>query len=135
LRKRGEIVNGDAFYIVVAIFLLLAAATLLRYVRTREGVDRWLPRELRNAELAYAEMLFRSGGTVPVVAKCDRGYRTKKREIVLLELKIRKINRVYPSDVIELSAQRYAIHLQTGEPVANHAYVLIQQVSGSPRGQ
>jgi len=54
--------------------------------------------------------------------------------IVLLELKTRETDRPYLSDVIELSAQRAAIALQTGEPVADHAYVAVRRPgSEAPR--
>jgi hypothetical protein len=54
--------------------------------------------------------------------------------IVLLELKTRETDRPYLSDVIELSAQRAAIALRTGEPVADHAYVAVRRPgSSAPR--
>ena len=91
----------------------------------------WLPKELRDAELVYSERAFRSGGEVPIVAKCDRAYRVKKGEIVLLELKTRRWNRPYLSDVIELSAQRLAIQMQTEECVAAYGYVLIRKTNAA----
>jgi hypothetical protein len=111
--------------VFVVVFLVLAVWILhRRFVSRRED---WLPRELRNTELVYAEKLFRSGGDVPIIAKCDRGYRKRDGVMVMVELKTRKLNRVYPSDIIELSAQRYAIQMQTGEEVADYGYVLIQR--------
>jgi hypothetical protein len=115
----------DLLIMSVIVLLLLAVRKL--YLLSRQGKDRWLPRELRNAALVYAEELFRSGGDVPIVAKCDRGYRKRNGVLVLVELKTRKLNRVYPSDIIELSAQRYAIQMQTHEEVADYAYVLVEQ--------
>lgn len=114
-----------ALFVAAIVFLLFAGGRL----RTRTIGDdgKWLPKELRNAELAYAEQVFRSGGDLPIVAKCDRAYRNKKISIVLVELKTRKVNRYYRSDVIELSAQRLAIQMQTGEAVANYGYVLVQR--------
>lgn len=46
------------------------------------------------------------------------------------ELKTRDIDRLYWSDVIELSAQGAAVELQTGETVADHAYVAVQRPGG-----
>jgi len=63
---------------------------------------------------------------VLIVAKCDRGYRTKKGVIVLVELKTRHVNRTCLSDIIELSAQRFAMQMQTGEDVAEYGHVLVQ---------
>ena len=87
-----------------------------------------LPPELRTAPLIYAERLFRYIGPVSITAKVDRVYRNAACELVLLELKTRPTNRVYPSDVIELSAQRVAVMAQTRMSVAGYAYVLIEML-------
>lgn len=88
------------------------------------------PPELRSARLVYAERLFRSEGPVPLVAKLDRAYRNAAGVLVLIELKTRAASRAYGSDVIELSAQRLALAAQTGDVVADHAYVLTQNPDG-----
>ena len=93
-----------------------------------------LPLELRNARLIFAERLFRSTGKAAITARVDRAYRVASGAVVLLELKTRDRNRVYLSDVIELSAQRAAVALQTGEIVADHAYVAVQRCDGSMLG-
>lgn len=122
--------TSNTSYLLVAGAVVLAFATArILLGRLNDRSKAWMPRELRNAELVYAEKTFSSGGDTPIVAKCDRGYRTKKGVVVLVELKTRKLNRVYPSDIIELSAQRYAIQLQTYDNVADHGYVLIRRVS------
>lgn len=90
------------------------------------------PPELRSARLVYAERQFRSAGTLQIVAKLDRAYRNAAGELVLVELKTRAVDRVYASDVIELSAQRVALMAQTQEVVAGHAYVYIQRPDGRP---
>lgn len=117
----------------VWVFLGMAVLIFLMWQRHRMRQTAfgryWLPKELRDAELVYAERVFRSGGDVPIVAKCDRAYRVKKGEIVLLELKTRQSNRLYLSDVIELSVQRFAIQMQTGECVAEHGYILIRRAN------
>lgn len=86
-----------------------------------------LPRELRDAELAYSEQTFCAEGEITIVAKLDRGYRNMRGVIILVELKTRSANRPYFSDVIELSAQRLAVQAQTGEHVATFGYVLVQR--------
>jgi hypothetical protein len=48
----------------------------------------------------------------------------------LVELKTRKFDRPYRSDIIELSAQRIAVEQQTGQVVAGHAYVAVQRPGG-----
>ena len=86
-----------------------------------------LPRELRDARLLYAERLFTATGRLSISARVVRAYRVPSGGIVLLELKTRETDRPYLSDVIELSAQRAAITLQTGEPVADQAYVAVRR--------
>jgi CRISPR-associated exonuclease Cas4 len=86
---------------------------------------------LKDAQLAYAERLFRSakfnGGWV-ISARVDRVYRHLSDLLVLVELKTRAADKVYLSDVIELSAQRLAIESNRGERVSDVAYVLVKSV-------
>lgn len=89
--------------------------------------DAWRPQELRDAEIVYAEQVFRSSGPASIIAKLDRAYRRRNGLIILVELKTRQVNRVYLSDIIELSVQRFALAAQTKEVVAEYGYVLIQQ--------
>ncbi len=90
-----------------------------------------LPRELRDARLLYAEQLFTTTGQLPISARVDRAYRLPSGAVVLIELKTRAIDRPYLSDVIELSAQRAAVVLKTGETVADHAYVAVRRPGNS----
>lgn len=93
-----------------------------------------LPQELRGARLIYAERLFRSLSPVVITARVDRVYRNAKGKLVLVELKTREVNRTYWSDVIELSAQRFALSGQTGEAMADYAYILTERPDGRPIG-
>ena len=93
-----------------------------RKIRTSD----WLPHELRASRLAYAEQLFRSAGPVSVSAKVDRAYRDLAGVVTLVELKTRKADEVYLSDVIELSAQRFALSSQTCEVVDATGYVVVR---------
>ncbi|RTL48477.1 MAG: hypothetical protein EKK46_15910 [Rhodocyclaceae bacterium] len=99
---------------------------------------RWaagaLPPELKTARLIYAERVFRSRGSITLTAKLDRAYRVGTGPLILVELKTRRSHRAYPSDVIELSAQRVAVQAQTGERVAEYAYVLVERPSGRKAG-
>jgi len=92
-----------------------------------------MPHELRASRLAYAEKLFRSAGPVSVSARVDRAYRNQAGVVTLVELKTRKVDKVYLSDFIELSAQRHALHSQTGEQVSEHGYVLVQAIERRTR--
>ena len=88
-----------------------------RMFTTRAAVTSFLP--------------VRPAGQPSISARVDRAYRLPSGAIVLLELKTREIDRPYLSDVIELSAQRAAVVLQTGEPVADHAYVAVRLPGGA----
>ena len=101
-------------------------------LRRKTGANDWMPRELRASRLAYAEQLFRSAGPVSVSARVDRAYRDQAGVVTLVELKTRKAERVYLSDVIELSAQRYALQSQTGERVSEHGYVVVRVAGRTP---
>ena len=90
----------------------------------------WRPWHLRQAELAYAERLFRCTYPVHLTAKVDRVYRARGR-LHLVELKTRRRHRVYRYDIIELSAQRVAIEGETGEAVDDQAFVLTQTPGSS----
>ena len=98
----------------------------------RDGAA-WHPQELRTAKLAYAERLFRSNGRIRISARVDRAYRDQAGQLTLVELKTRGRDTIYPSDVIELSAQRVALMAATGEAVSARAYVLVQGIDGEGR--
>lgn len=110
---------------------LTAAIAWRRWLRRRVPD---LPGELGSARLVYAEQLFCSQGPVSIKARVDRVYQTATGELLLVELKTRTVDRVYRSDVIELSAQRVALAGQTGQAVANHAYVLTERPDGRRAG-
>ena len=120
---------GELDSLAFVVVALLALALWRASIRIRSDTS-WLPRDLRHAELAYVEKMFRAIQPFSLVAKVDRGYRTAAGVIVLVELKTRHVNRPYFSDIIELSAQRIAVQSQTGESVALYGYVLIQRRHG-----
>jgi CRISPR-associated exonuclease Cas4 len=116
----------------VLVALLTVASVLLvarsLYKRRRAGSTLVnLPKELREGRLLYAEQLFTASGLPSISARVDRAYQVPSGLIVLLELKTRETDRPYLSDVIELSAQRAAIALQTGQTVSDHAYVAVRR--------
>ena len=117
--------------ITVAITLVIVWTARGAIGRRRSKAQDWMPAELRGARLAYAEQVFRSTGPVVVSAKVDRAYRDQAGVVTLMELKTRKADRVYLSDVIELSAQRHALHSQTGEQVSEHGYVVVQRIGAT----
>jgi RNase P/RNase MRP subunit p29 len=118
---------NECILFALAVVVMLILICWWRHVCLAASARAWRPRELRDAELVYAEKVFRAGSEIPIVAKLDRGYRNAKGVIILVELKTRHANRSYLSDVIELSAQRFAVQMKTGERVAEYGYVLIQR--------
>jgi CRISPR-associated exonuclease Cas4 len=114
---------------LIAFFAVLAGLWGLWLLRRHRAADV-LPPELRAAQLIYAERVFRFVGQVSITAKVDRAYRNAAGELVLLELKKRRVHRAHLSDVIELSAQRVAVMAQTGKPVARHGFVLTEASDG-----
>lgn len=118
------------FELVIAVTGTLVIGCLVHAAvsRRRSKVQDWMPAELRGARLAYAEQQFRSTGPMAVSAKVDRVYRNQAGVMTLVELKTRKADKIYLSDIIELSAQRHALHSQTGGQVSEHAYVVVQRV-------
>ena len=98
-------------------------AGVARATATKDQDERLDAPELRASRLAYAEQLFRSEGPASVSARVDRAYRNQAGVVTLVELKTREADRAYLSDVIELSAQRFALSSQTGEFVNAMGYV------------
>ena len=115
--------------LVLAIALCLIFAAGVWRVRQRSALrtaeHAWRPDALRNATIAYAEQKFFTKQPFPLVAKIDRAYRTADR-LVLTELKRRSKCRFFPSDVVELSAQKLAIERSTSEQVGAQAYVVVE---------
>lgn len=89
------------------------------------------PSDLRDAELLYQEKRFDVSEPVRLSTRIDGAYRTPSGLVVLLELKARSVNRAFPSDVIQLSAQRLALESKTRHVVANHGYVVAQMSDGA----
>ena len=119
---------------LLAVTSILGIAWSLSKRRRAGAMPVNLPRELRDARLLYAEQQFTATGRPSISARVDRAYRLPSGAIVLLELKTRETDRPYLSDVIELSAQRAAIALQTREKVSDHAYVAVRRPgSEAPR--
>lgn len=120
-----------AAYLLAGLILAFwLARRWMRHFRSGERASR--PRELANAELVYMEKLFRIRTPIRLVAKVDRVYRFQGGSLVLVELKTRSTHRAYPSDIIQLSAQKVAIEHQTGEVVEPFAFVAVLHPT-SPR--
>lgn len=117
--------TGGVLLVVVLGIAGLIAWRMARTLQARASARLWLPRELRQAQLAFAEKTFRTLQPIGLIARADRGYRLKG-ELHVVEFKTRAFARAYSSDVIELSAQRLAIEASTRERVSEIGYVLAQ---------
>lgn len=114
----------SAGYVIAGLALAFWLARL--WMRRRPSGERASrPRELANAELVYMEKLFRIREPIRLVAKVDRVYRLPGGSLVLVELKTRGQDRPYLSDIIQLSAQRLALEVQTGAVVKPYAFVSV----------
>ena len=124
---------GDGLVALIVLILFIASAALRarRPPRVLAGDEQGLPDELRGAEIAFAEMTFRSHRR-RLVARLDRAYRTS-HGLQLVELKTRARDAVYMSDVIELSVQRIAVEDETGEGVSSDAWVVVQKSRSGAR--
>jgi CRISPR-associated exonuclease Cas4 len=123
---------GVLVLVVILSAVLLCIFGVVRCLRLRRtGSDQdWLPAELRDAELLWSERAFRSDGPVPIAVRIDRAYRAAGGDLVLIEFKRRARCRVHLSDVVELSAQRYALQ-HVGHVVSRHAYVVVVLPDGT----
>ncbi|APA71411.1 hypothetical protein YQ44_14260 [Janthinobacterium sp. 1_2014MBL_MicDiv] len=85
----------------------------------------WFPEELRYASLAYAEQTFTLDAPIKLIARIDRAYRYKGK-LTLMEYKIRRVERVFMSDVIELSVQKMILELAGRAMVNDHGFVVVE---------
>ena len=114
--------------LVTLAVVCIAIAGLWRLQRRRRSDADWLPADMRQAPLVFAERKFRSARP-GLVAKVDRAYR-RDGQLLLVELKTRRRHRIHDSDIIELSAQKVAVEGETGQCVAGDAFVLTDVQSG-----
>lgn len=115
-------------------FLTLAALVVSLLARRLAGAavtERWsTPRELARAQLAYMEQSFRINHPIHLVAKLDRAYRLRGGALVLVELKTRWRDRPYETDIIQLSAQKLAVEVRTGQSVEPYGFISILRPTG-----
>ena len=82
--------------------------------------------DLTEDRLVFAEKEFSIRHPWHLSVRVDRAY-DNGSELVLLKLKTRMTQRIYLTDIIELSSQRVAVHYSTRRDVSRHAYVLLVQ--------
>jgi CRISPR-associated exonuclease Cas4 len=123
----------DGLVALSVLILFIASALLFARLRPRERArgEQGLPVELRGAQIAFAEVTFRSHRR-RLVARLDRAYRTSDG-LQLVELKTRARDAVYMSDIIELSVQRIAVEDEAGEQVSDAAWVVVENSQSGTR--
>ena len=122
---------GAGALLLLGLLLFAAAYSWLRSQRDRPD-EGWLPREIADGELAFAERRFESK-RLGLVARLDRAYR-QGGELHLVELKTRGYFAAHASDAIEFSVQRLVLQEETGERVSSVAYVAVKRHGqGQPR--
>jgi CRISPR-associated exonuclease Cas4 len=107
----------------VAVVRILASA--LQHIRGWLARLRRQAHDLAGCRLVFTEKTFSINQPIMLIARVDRIYHDGIA-MVLMELKTRYAERVYPSDIIELSAQRLAVSYCTGAPVNDFGYILQQ---------
>lgn len=86
-----------------------------------------LPAQLQGAQQIWTEREFVIDEPVRLVARVDAAWRLETGEIVLVEVKHRRRDRVHRSDVVQLSAQRLAAEAVTGESIAPWGWVCVHR--------
>ena len=138
---------GTGIVLVLAVALLLGCAAIYRQAarqQRREGDDyasaehRWMPDELRTARLETSEHQLTAridGDAIPV--RPDQVYRTSAGQLVAVDTKVRRGERVYPGDVIEVSIQRLALSQASRYVgtvrIAPYAYIRLRPPGGQGR--
>ncbi len=113
--------------------ILAGTAVALVWIAWRwmQGRGERQPVELKDAVRIWTERQFTIDEPVRLVARIDAAWRLSSGEIVLVEVKRRRGNRVHRSDVLQLSAQRWVVMAATGRAVAD--WSLVRVVSGGWR--
>lgn len=116
--------------LLVLVCALTLTSTLVywRFGRMRRSTSSSRPMLLAGTRLVYAEQLFRCAITEGWIlsARVDRAYEDLSEQLILVELKTRFADMVYLSDIVELSAQRFAIESGEGRRVSEQALVLVK---------
>lgn len=112
--------------------IVRTTAVLTRVLATALHCARaWLMRphqrsiNLVKGRLIFAEKTFSINVPIDLTVRVDRVYHDGIA-MTLMEFKTRITDQVYPSDIIELSAQRLAVESSTGERVHSFGYIVLQ---------
>ncbi|WP_249554615.1 hypothetical protein [Shewanella sp. 8A] len=82
-----------------------------------------MPPELRSATLFLSEQDVSTTLPVPMHGRVDQVYQTKRGILIPLDTKLRQINHIYESDIIQLSVYQVILSHKYKVPVAKYGYV------------
>ncbi|HGN8816189.1 hypothetical protein [Salmonella enterica] len=82
-----------------------------------------MPYELRSATLFLSEQDISTTQPVPMHGRVDQVYQTKNGVLIPLDTKLRQVNHIYESDIIQLSVYRVILSHKYKAPVAKYGYV------------
>ncbi|EPS8934101.1 hypothetical protein ACVJEA_002742 [Vibrio cholerae] len=118
---------------VLWILVLIIAPFVIAKVdqwRKRGIGDTWawwksenMPYELRSATLFLSEQDISTTQPVPMHGRVDQVYQTKNGVLIPLDTKLRQVNHIYESDIIQLSVYRVILSHKYKAPVAKYGYV------------
>lgn len=113
---------------VLWIFVLIIAPFVIAKVdqwRKRGIGDTWawwksenMPYELRSATLFLSEQDISTTQPVPMHGRVDQVYKAKNGVLIPLDTKLRQVNHIYESDIIQLSVYRVILSHKYKAPVA-----------------
>jgi ATP-dependent exoDNAse (exonuclease V) beta subunit len=94
-----------------------------------------MPRVLRNARIFLNEEEISTSRPVPLHGRVDQVFQTDDHTLILVDTKTRRFNRVYKSDIIQLSVYRTILknRYRSQYPVSNQAYVRVVVQSGNQK--
>jgi len=102
-----------------------ALGLVFRRVRSWLATSCWRSFDINDCRLLFAERSFSINAPINLTVRVDRAYHDGIA-MILMELKTRVEERIYASDVIELSAQRLAVEYSTGERMHDFGYIVLQ---------
>lgn len=119
--------------LVLILFIVALLFAVYKYFFATEpySVKTELPDDLKNAKLWAKEKAFECGGNNPLTGIVDESFIGSNGDIVLSDTKSRKFNRVYKSDILQVSAYRVLIENATSKTVAPFGFIRLLTPSGN----
>ncbi len=104
---------------------LIVAPTRTQTVQTE------LPSELQSSKLWGKEKPFSCTGSVNLTGRIDEAFELPDGDIVVSDTKSRATQRVYKSDILQVSAYKVVIEASTRKRVRDHGYIRLLTPQGN----